>query len=113
MTNQELGYVIAGAFSLSLLIVFLVALATNKNKGVYKMARNEIIESYLMKIITLLQNIASNQSKEFDKLRDIDNHIFQQVELLKQIQKQTRSESAEEQEEIKRKLDELNRLVGK
>ncbi|MBD5080352.1 MAG: hypothetical protein HDT44_01135 [Ruminococcaceae bacterium] len=75
------------------------------------MARNEIIEAHLMKIITLLQHIASNQEKEFDKLRDIDNHIFQQTEILKQIEKNTKAENAEEQEEIKKKLYELNKLM--
>lgn len=77
------------------------------------MARNEIIEDYLMKVITQLQHIESNQSKNFDKLRDIDNHIFQQMEILKQIQKQTKSETAEEQEEIKKKLEEINKLMAK
>lgn len=42
------------------------------------MAKNDIIEDKLDKIITLLQHIASNQSKNFDKLRDVDNHISQQ-----------------------------------
>lgn len=76
------------------------------------MAKNDIIEEHLLKIITLLQHIASNQYKEFDKLRDIDNHIFQQTEILKQIEKNTRKENAEEQEEIKQKLYELNKLMA-
>lgn len=77
------------------------------------MARNEIVENHLMKIITLLQNMITNQNQQFDKLRDIDNHIFQQTEILKQIQKQTKSESSEEQEAIKQKLEELNKLLVK
>lgn len=77
------------------------------------MARNEIIEDHLMKIITLLQNMITNQNQQFDKLRDIDNHIFQQTEILKQIQKQTKSENSEAQEAIKQKLEELNKLLAK
>ena len=76
------------------------------------MAKNDIIEEHLLKIITQLQHIASNQYKEYDKLRDIDNHIFQQTEILKQIEKNTRKENAEEQEEIKQKLYELNKLMA-
>lgn len=75
------------------------------------MAKNDIIEDKLDKIITLLQHIASNQSKNFDKLRDVDNHIFQQKEILQQIQKQTKSEKAEEQEEIRKKIEELNKML--
>ena len=76
------------------------------------MAKNDIIEEHLLKIITQLQHIASNQYKEYDKLRDIDNHIFQQTEILKQIEKNTRKENAEEQEEIKQNLYELNKLMA-
>ena len=77
------------------------------------MAKNDILEEELMKIITLLQNIISNQNKSYDMLRDIDNHIFHQYEILKQIQKQTKSETAEEQEEIRKKIEELNKMIIK
>lgn len=83
-----------------------------KIQGAGKMSNREDLKiDYLIKIITELQRLISCQEQLISKVEDINISIYRQTEVLKIIQKQTKNQTVEEQEEIKKKIEELNKMI--
>lgn len=89
-----------------LIVTIIIVLKISK----IKKQREEEIE-YFKKAINEIQNITSRQQEMISIIRDTNNEIFKNTSVLKQIQKQTLPDNAEEQRELKKKLEELNKLV--
>lgn len=72
-----------------------------------------LLYNTLMKLINEMQNFNSRQQEIINKIGDVDNMLYRQLEVLKKIQEQTKSADFEEQEEIKRKIEEINKIIAK
>ena len=96
-----------GIVIIILLVILIAVLASKGDSKDFKISKIE----QKQKIISELQNITSRQQEFINKIKDTNDYIFQQTQVLKEIQKQTRTESQVEKEEIKKKIEELNKMM--
>lgn len=89
-----------------LIVIIVIAVKINK----LKKQRDEEIE-YFKKAINEIQNITSRQQEIIGVIRETNNELYKNTSVLKTIQKQTLPNNAQEQEELKKKLEELNKLI--
>ena len=102
-------YIQTGSAGVIILLVILTIVVLAKRSSPKEYLRSKIDQQ--QKIINELQNITSRQQEFIDKIKDTNEILFKQTQLLMSIQKQTRTESQEEKEEIKRKIEELNKMM--
>lgn len=105
---KHIRYMEIGGILIIILLIILIAVLASKGDSkdikISKIAQQQ-------KIISELQNITSRQQEFINKIRDTNDFIFRQTEVLREIQKQTRTESQEEKEEIKKRIEELNKMM--
>lgn len=90
----------------SLIALIIISVRAGKRNEQQKIQLEEIL-----KIVSELQNLTQRQQIIINKIDETNDRIYRETEVLKEIQKQTKNPSQEEQEEIKKKIEELNKMI--
>lgn len=90
----------------SLIALIIISVRAGKRNEQQKIQLEEIL-----KIVSELQNLTQRQQIIINKIDETNDRIYKETEVLKEIQKQTKKPSQEEQEEIKKKIEELNKMI--
>ena len=96
--------------SVAVVVFLIILIFILASKGEKKIERQSRITQQ-QKFISELQNINSRQQEFIKVLKENNDYLYRQTAILREIKAQTRTETQEEKEEIKKKIEELNKMM--
>lgn len=92
------------------IVIIIIGIIIAVKVGKVKEAREDEID-YYKKLISEMQNITSRQQDVINSINDTNNEIFKNTQVVKNIEKNTVPTNAKDQEEIKKKLQEITQMM--